>query len=281
MALVSISGLTLGKYPFFPLPNLTQTIFFKCKICFVNQKIEIEYSLYNCTRTANMNTTNVIPIAEVVSVVAPKQESNVVSQPQNDFAAIKRMIESIDVSREVAPICCFVCGHLLLTAASVAWITVSSIALSKSSIADFREDCTGSNLWISLMVMVIAFSLGLVDRWCGKRDEDNNREPNILILAIGSASQIFSSIEVFNSCALSNLSHTVVYMLQLWMLIISFSLYGIMILAGCAMCCICCKEEAAYKTSRENSLVDVTNAFATLKETLEEDKGKIVGDNNV
>lgn len=228
-----------------------------------------------------MNTTNVIPIAEVVPVVVPKQESNVVSQPQNDFAAIKRMIESIDVSRDVAPICCFVCGHLLLTTASVAWITVSSIELSKSSISDFRKDCTGSNLWISLMVMVIAFGLGLVDRWCGKRDEDNNREPNILILAIGSASQIFSSIEVFNSCALANLSHTVVYKLQFWMLIVSFSLYGIVILGGCAMCCICCKEEkAAYKTSRENSL-DVTNAFATLKETLQEDKGKIVGDNNV
>lgn len=227
-----------------------------------------------------MNTTNVIPIAEVVPVVVPKQESNVVSQSQNDFAAIKRMFESIDVSRDVVPICCFVCGHLLLTGASVAWITVSSVALSKSSIADFREDCTGSNLWASLMLMVIAVSLGLTDRWFGKRDEDNNREPNILILAISSASQIFSSIEVFKSCALANLNHTLVYKLQFWMLIISFSLYGIVILGGCAMCCIYCKEEAAYKTSRENSL-DVTNAFATLKETLEEDKGKIVGDNNV
>ena len=116
-----------------------------------------------------MNTTNVIPIAEVVPVVVPKQESNVVSQPQSDFAAIKRMIENIDVSRDVVPICCFVCGHLLLTAASVAWITVSSVALSRSSIADFREDCTGSNIWASLMLMVIAVSLGLTDR-CSVRE---------------------------------------------------------------------------------------------------------------
>lgn len=227
-----------------------------------------------------MKTTNVIPIAEVVPVVVPKQENNVVSQSQNDFAAIKQMIDNIDLSRDVAPFCCFVCVHLLLTAASVGWIVVSSVALSKSSIADFREDCSGSNLWASLMVMVIAVSLGLVDRWFGKRDEDNNREPNILILAISSASQIFSSIEMFKSCALANLNHTLVYKLQFWMLIVSFSLYGIIILGGCVMCCICCKEEAAYKTSKETSL-DVSNAFASLKETLEEDKVRIAGDNNV
>lgn len=209
-----------------------------------------------------MNSHNVIPIAEVVPIVVPKQEINVVSQSQNDFAAIKRMFDNIDVSRDVAPIGCFVCVHLLLTTASVGWITVSSVALSKSSIADFREECSGSNLWTSLMVMVIAVSLGLVDRWFGKRDEDNNHEPNILILAISSTSQIFSSIEVFKSCALANLNHTLVYKLQFWMLIVNFSLYGIIILGGCVTCCIYCKEEAAYKTSKEN-LLDVSNAFVS------------------
>ena len=209
-----------------------------------------------------MSTNNVIPIAEVVPIAVPKQENNVVSQPQNDFTAIKQMIDNIDDSNNAATICCFMCVHLLLNAASVGWIVVSSVALSKSSIADFREDCSGANLWASLMVTVIAISLGLVDRWFGKRDEDNNHEPNILILAISSASQIFSSVEVFNSCALTSLNHTLVYKLQFWMLIVSFSLYGIMILAGCVLCCIYCKEEATHKTPTEDPL-DVSNTFAS------------------
>ena len=220
-----------------------------------------------------MSTRNVIPSA------LTKQENTVVSHI--DYSGNKQMIDNVDVSEDVAPICCFVCGQLILAAVSIGWIVVSSIALTQSSIAEFREDCSGSNLWVSLIVMVIAVGLGMLDSWCGKRDENNKRQPNVIVMAAGLGSQIFSSIEVFNSCAMASLNHTLVYELQFWMLIAIFSLYGIMILAGCVMCCICCKEEAAYKTPKEDQ-PDLSNIFASLKTTLEEQKRDgVVGDDNV
>ena len=240
----------------------------------IRHKIEIGTSIYNYGRTANMNTKNVIPISET------KEESNVVSPI--DFAGNKQLIDDVDIPNDVVPFCYIVCGYFILALVTIGWIVASSIALSQSSISEFREDCSGSNLWVSLLVLVIAVGLGMVDSWCGKRDENNKRQPNVLIMAAGLGSQIFSSIEVFNSCALATLNHTLVYELQFWMLIVTFSLYGIMIVGGCVMCCICCREEAAYKTPSQTD-EEIANTFANLQATIDNlKKGEtVIGDNNV
>ena len=220
-----------------------------------------------------MSAKNVIPITET------KEENHKISI---DFEVNKQMIDNTDISKDVLPICGIICGYLILTMATIAWIVVSSIALGQSSIAEFQENCSGSNIWVSLIVMIIAVGLGMLDNWCGKRDENNKRQPNILIMAIGLGSQIFSSIEVFNSCALNKLDDTLVYQLQFWMLIVVYSLYGIMILAGIVMCCICCREEAAYKTPNKET-EEIADTFANLKTSLENlKKGEtVIGDDNV
>lgn len=217
-----------------------------------------------------MSAKNVIPITET------KEENHNIPI---DFEVNKQMIDN---TKDVMPICGIICGYLLLTLASIAWIIISSIALNQTTIADYREECSGSHIWISLLVMIIAVGLGMLDNWCGKRDDNNKRQPNILIMAIGLGSQIFSSIEVFNTCALNKLDDTLVYQLQFWMLIVVYSLYGIMILAGIAMCCICCMEEAAYKTPNKDT-EETDNVFANLQTSLENlKKGEtVIGVDNV
>ena len=216
-----------------------------------------------------MSTKNVIPMTSTNAV-------------ENNFAGNKEIIDNSEIPGDVVPLCCVVCGYLTLTLASIAWMIASSIALAQSSIAEFQEDCPGSNIWVSLIVLTIAVGLGMLDNWCGKRDKDNKRQPNILIMGFGLGSQIFSSVEVFNGCAMNNLNETLVYQLQFWMLIVAYSLYGLLILGLMVMCCICCREEAAYKT-KNDEIENMENVFANLDATLKNlKKGEtVIGDDNV
>ena len=216
-----------------------------------------------------MSVKNVIPASET------KESINQIMP--NDFAGNKQMIDNTDLG-----ICCSICGYLSIAMVGIGWIIASSIALANSSIAEFQDDCSESNIWISLLVMIISVGLGMLDSWCGKRDENNKRQPNVIIMAVGLGSQIFSSIEVFDGCAMEKLNNTLVYQLQFWMVIIVYALYGILILSVFVLCCICCKEEAAYKKPND-AIEDKENVFASLDATLKKARegNTVNGENNV
>ena len=214
------------------------------------------------------------------SNVTPVSNTNIM---HNDFAGNKHIIDNSELSKDVIPVCGIICGYLVLIMALITWMIASSIALSQSSIAYFREECTNTNIWVSLLVMIIAVGLGMLDNWCGKRNENNERQPNILVVAVGLGSQIFSSIEIFNSCAREQLEQTLVYQLQFWMLIVIYSLYGIIIIAGIVVCCICCREEAAHTASDDDEIESMEGVFANIDRTLKNVKERrpVSGDENV
>ena len=81
---------------------------------------------------------------------------------------------------------------------------------------------------------------------------------------------------------MEKLNNTLVYQLQFWMVIVVYALYGILFISIFVLCCICCKEEAAYKNPND-AMEDKENVFASLDATLKNTTASqtVNGENNV
>lgn len=155
------------------------------------------------------------------------------------------------------------CCMLLLRSISLFWFVYSIIALSQTSNQDIRDTCSGSNIWISLLVAVIGNGLAMLDNICGKKDENGKHQQNVIIVGINIGALIFATVEVYKTCALDNLSETIIYQLQFWLIVIVYSIYAIIIFVGIVLCCCCACEESKTKIT-DNEYLD--NIFTDVNE---------------
>lgn len=149
------------------------------------------------------------------------------------------------------------CGVLVLRSISMFWFVFSIIALSQTSNQDIHDTCSGSNLWISLLIAVIGNGMAILDNICGKKDEDGEHQPNVIIVGLNIGALIFVTVEVYKTCALDNLSETIIYQLQFWLIVVVYSIYSIIILVGCCLCCCISRESKPTGVKNDQSIDDI------------------------
>jgi hypothetical protein len=174
------------------------------------------------------------------------------------------------------------CGMLVLRGISIFWFVFSIITLSQTSNQDIHDTCSGSNLWISLLIAVIGNGLAILDNICGKKDEHGQHQPNVIIVGINIGALIFVTVEVYKTCALDNLSETIIYQLQFWLIVVVYSIYSIIILVGC--CCCCLSQESKPTVIKIDQTIDnIDDIFIKMKRSNNNINTNMVSDeeNNV
>lgn len=161
-----------------------------------------------------------------------------------------------------------------LAAASIVWFVYAIIALSNSSASEFKETCSESNIWASLLVAAISVGLSNLDNVCGTRDEDGKKRPNIVVIVIQLGSTTFSSVEVFRGCAMDHLRDALAYKLQFWMVVITYGIWAIGVVAVCGLCVVACREDDEERRKRMARAEQISQQLTDIQLRLDEAGGK-------
>ena len=149
------------------------------------------------------------------------------------------------VSEEVTEPKCYKvyrgCIKIIFLTAFVCWIIFSVMALVDQPHSDLKEICKDTHIWACLCTMTGIAGLQILLDSIPKENRDASSSS--LGICLGIAGYIWMAIELFNSCALKNLSENNIYMMVLILFIVQSFIYLLLICAVCGFICFEVKDK--------------------------------------